>query len=201
MGSLQSLQIGDNGSSGDSSGASGLQQVEVSVGSYLSIGDNVVLITNPKHIVVQYPVAQSYSSHLAVGQAVSVNVTAYPSRTFKGQVAYISPVVQSTGYVYKVRAKLDNPDMQLKSGMHVMVTQTLQANRETLAVPSLSLMPALNGYQVYTIIDNKVNSNPVTVGNHYDTWVEVTSGLKLGEKIITEGQAKVGPGQPVKIVN
>jgi membrane fusion protein (multidrug efflux system) len=46
--------------------------------------------------------------------------------------------------------------------------------------------------------DNKVDIRKVTVGDRSgDMWV-VSSGLKVGERVITDGFMKVGPGSPVK---
>ena len=84
--------------------------------------------------------------------------------------------------------------------MNAVVTQTLRADRKILAVPGISLVPSLSGYDVYKIDDSKVKAVPVQVGERYDTLVTITSGIQPGDEIIVSDIEKVHPGSPVKVV-
>ncbi|MFL6565081.1 MAG: efflux transporter periplasmic adaptor subunit, partial [Burkholderiales bacterium] len=57
------------------------------------------------------------------------------------------------------------------------------------------------GKLVYVVgAENKAEPRPIQVGEWSgdNEWI-VTSGLKAGEKVITDGLMKLGPGAPVRI--
>lgn len=172
----------------------------VSVGSYLTLGSNIVILSNPDKVVVQYQVPQEQSAYLKLGQSVTINSTAYPDQTFKGQVDYISPIVYQSSRAFEVRAAVANKKHLLKSGMNMIVSQVLEKNRKVLAVPGLSLVPSFAGYNVYSVEKGKVQLLPVKVGERYGTWVVVESGLSAGQKIIVSDVGQVEPGNKAQVM-
>jgi membrane fusion protein (multidrug efflux system) len=68
-------------------------------------------------------------------------------------------------------------------------------------IPQKAVMDLQGSFQVAVVgADNKVEIRKVTVSDRTgELWV-ISSGLKLGERVVTEGIQKVGPGSPVKPV-
>lgn len=176
-------------------------ETQLAVGSYLNVGDPVVMLTDPRHVIVQYQIPQQYAATLRMGQAAFVTTTAYPNVSFKANVAYISPIILQTGAVYSVRARVEDDQHRLSPGMTVIVTQIINPHRQVLSVPGLSLMPAFNGYNVYMVQDGRVRSIPVTIGERFGPDVAILSGLTEGQKIIIEGQQNVDPGSAVNVAS
>jgi multidrug efflux pump subunit AcrA (membrane-fusion protein) len=174
---------------------------EINVGSYLEAGDPIVFISNPSHVVVEYQVAQSVSQHVALDQMVTVHSSAYPGKIFQGNIVFISPIVYQSSRAFIVRAAIENLDHALKSGMNVTVNHVLVPHRSVLVVPGIDLVPSFSGYNVYTVEDNKVQIVPVSVGERADTLVEITKGLKAGDRIIVSDTDNVEVGQTVKEAN
>lgn len=173
---------------------------QIAVGAYLQVGAPIAVLSDTKDVIVQYQVPQDYSQDLHLGQKVLVQTSAYPKHTFHGTVHYLSPTILSDTQAYIVRAVIENPKAKLKSGMNAMVTQTLRADRKILAVPGISLVPSLTGYDVYMVDNSKVKAVPVQVGQRYNTLVAITSGIQAGDEIIVSGIEKVHPGASVKVV-
>lgn len=195
MGALQTL----NGNS--SLSALSETNTLIALGSYLQVGDSIAIITDPNSLIVQYQLPQSVGPHLKLAQSVSILTTAYPNKTFPGVVTYISPVILQTGYVYTIRAKIQSHQDMLTPGMKVLATQTLMPQRLVLAVPGISLLPSLNGYSVGMVVHGKVKTIPVTIGQRFGDWVEITKGLAAGDKIIVQGLAQIDAGSSVKVVS
>lgn len=170
-------------------------------GAFLNSGDPIVLISNPDNMRVVYLVPQIYSQKIKYGQAVKVTSTAYPKATFQGKVNFISPIVNQVSQSYEVRAKIDNDNRKLRAGMNVFVTQMLDKNRQVIAIPGIAITPSLTGNQVYVVTKGKVAAKQVTIGARFGTMVEITSGLKAGDRVIVVGVAKVHPGSKVKVVS
>jgi len=73
--------------------------------------------------------------------------------------------------------------------------------RGVIVVPRTAVVRIEDGYQVYVVTqkgaENIVESRPVTLGPADNGLVVITSGLSPVERIVTVGQAKVNPGEPV----
>ncbi len=173
---------------------------QIAPGAFVQIGTAIAPLVNSHHILVQYLLPQQYSGELKLGQQVQVTTSAYPNKIFKGEVTFISPVVDSMSQSYEVRAAIDNSNSQLKSGMSVAVTHTLAPHHQVLAIPGLSLVPTIDGYSVYTVVNNKIKSVPVKIGSRHDTLIAITSGLSAGQKIVVSGMQNVHLGSLVKVV-
>jgi membrane fusion protein (multidrug efflux system) len=66
-------------------------------------------------------------------------------------------------------------------------------------VPARSLVPVLDGEQVYTVVEGKALAVPVVIGQHAKNEVQIIRGLSLNATVITDGQQKVKNGTPVKV--
>lgn len=171
----------------------------LTVGSYLSIGSPIAILSNNQNILVQYQVPEIYSAAIKIGQPVTVRFLSFPKRAFLGNVTYISPIVYQNTQAYNVQARIRDPNHVLRSGMNASITQTINPNRRILTVPGLALVPSLSGYSVYTVDSSKVKAVPVTIGERFKDLVAIKAGLKPGDIIIANGSLNAQPGMTVKV--
>jgi membrane fusion protein (multidrug efflux system) len=97
-----------------------------------------------------------------------------------------------------VRARVANPQLLLIPGGLVVVTVERGAPQSALTVPqSAVLLDQAGRYVLVVDADKKVEQRRINTGIEQGRDVVVTSGLKEGELVITEGLQKVRPGQIV----
>lgn len=186
----------DNGNSFNS-----LKDVtQLSVGSYVKVGQVLAELVDRQHLLMQYTLPQSLLGQTKIGQKVELSTSSYPNEIFPGKVIYRSPTVNSTTRTFKVLTTIVNHEERLSPGMMMAVKQVVNPSREMLVIPAISLVPTIEGYQVYEIEDGKVTAKNVTVGAHYGDEVEVTKGLKSGDTVISAGMNKVVEGDHVTVV-
>lgn len=108
----------------------------------------------------------------------------------------ISP---STG-TREARAELPNPEGALRPGQFVRVVLRGATRPDAVTVPQRAVLEGPKGKFVYVVSEkNLAEARPVEAGEWSgENWV-ITSGLKPGERVITDGVMKLGPGAPVKI--
>ena len=97
-----------------------------------------------------------------------------------------------------------------------MVTQILNPTRQVLALPGLALLGDPNGFYVFLVkkSDEKnteknteknnqfqVLTRRVVVGEQFDSWIEIKSGLTTLDSVVIEGQQKIHEGQWVRPIN
>ena len=95
---------------------------------------------------------------------------------------------------------MPNPDGTLRPGQFVRVVLRGVTRPNAVTVPQRAVLEGPQGKFVY-VVDDKgtAQPRPVEAGEWAEnTWV-ITAGLKAGERVITDGVLKLGPGAPVKI--
>lgn len=100
-----------------------------------------------------------------------------------------------------VRTRFKNPKALLLPGQFVNVVIQKGDERQSVVVPSLSVLYDKQGYYVLVVNDKDiVEARYIKEGLKTAETVEVLSGVNAGERVITEGLQKAIPGKPVKPV-
>jgi membrane fusion protein (multidrug efflux system) len=100
----------------------------------------------------------------------------------------------------EARAELPNAEGTLSPGQFVRVILHGAVRPKALLVPQRAVLEGPQGKFVYLVNDkNLAEARPVRAGEWSgDSWI-IIEGLKGGERVITDGLMKLGPGAPVKI--
>jgi|TARA_R100000687_G_scaffold144_2_gene132 membrane fusion protein (multidrug efflux system) len=172
---------------------------EISAGSLVSPGDVFTTLDDIKPIKVDFSVPERYFASIAVDQEVITRSRAYPGEQFVGRISSIDSRVDPVTRSVKVRAKIDNDDERLRPGMLLQIT-LLRSIDEALLLPEKALIPIQNRQYVYVLTpDNRARQKEVTIGRRKPGIVEITDGLKPGEKVIIEGIVRLRDGVPVSV--
>jgi membrane fusion protein (multidrug efflux system) len=113
-------------------------------------------------------------------------------------VDFTSSSIDTETGTLQARAIVKNPDRRLVPGQFVRATVTGLTLDDAIVVPEAALMQGPQGQFVYTV--NSTGSaeiRPVELSRQIESGWIVSSGLKAGDKIVTEGVIKVRPGAPV----
>jgi membrane fusion protein, copper/silver efflux system len=132
--------------------------------------------------VFEYEAAQIH-----IGQAASMTMPYLPGRTFPGKVSYILPQVDAATRTLKVRIQFDNPGNQLKPEMFGDV-EFRMVSAGILTVPQSAVLNS--GLRQIVFVDRGngfLEPRNVKTGRQFDNRIEIVSGLKAGERIVTSG--------------
>lgn len=180
-------------------GVLGLRQI--SVGDYISAGQDLVGIVDLDPIKVDFRVPEVYLDLVKPGQRLAVTVDALPGKSFEGELYAIDPQLDVNGRAIVLRARAANPDGVLKPGLFARVQLIVERRDAALLVPEEALLPNPDGTTaVFKVVDGKVASVPVKTGLRQAAKVEVVDGLAAGDTVITAGQMKVHPGMAVQVL-
>jgi membrane fusion protein (multidrug efflux system) len=118
----------------------------------------------------------------------------------KGTLDFTDVRISPATGTREARAELPNAGGALSPGQFVRVILHGAVRPNALLVPQRAVLEGPQGKFVYLVNEqNQAESRPVQVGEWSgDAWI-ITEGLKGGERIITDGLMKLGPGAPVKI--
>ncbi len=126
------------------------------------------------------------------GDPATVEVDAYPGDLFKGQIARVSPVLDPATRTATMEVEIPNRDNRLKPGMYARVLLTIEERKDTTLVPKMAVVDFEGKRGVWMPDgDNKAQFHAVTLGIEApDRW-EILEGLKVGDRVVTEGAASV----------
>ena len=136
---------------------------------------------------------------LRVGQPVTVTVTAFPDKTFKGRIAVITPALEMQSRTAEIQISIPNPGYVLNPGMFGAAEILLRSNPAATLVPIQSLVKMGERDVVYVIKDNKAFARDVRKGLSKDSFVEIIQGVTAGEKVVTVGQDSLKDGGIVRL--
>jgi HlyD family secretion protein len=159
-------------------------------------GSVIGIIADMAEINAEVDVDETEIVNVKVGQEAVVRVDALPGREYKGKVVEVG----SSGYnranqpdvtFFKVKVLLDHPDDNLRARMSVRAEVRTASRPGALTVPIQAVVEreGEKGQKarkvVYLIAGGKAHERTVTTGISDETRVELTSGLKPGEQVVT----------------
>jgi len=196
------------------SGTIGIRQVDV--GDYLASGTVIATLQDISSLYVDFYIPEHAVPKVALGQAVQVEVSAYPGEQFPGSVSAINPKVENSTRNVLVRATLANPNGKLLPGMFTSLDVLLPNPAPQIVVPEGAITYTLYGNSVYAVAEKKTDGGevekdasgkPVLIaerrfvetGERRGGLVRVTKGLNAGEQVVSAGQLKLDNGTPIAI--
>jgi Cu(I)/Ag(I) efflux system membrane fusion protein len=122
-----------------------------------------------------------------LGQTVAVHINAYPEQAFKGKVSFIYPTLTTETRTAKLRIELPNLNGLLKPGIYGSVELTAADGKaERLAVPDSAILDSGTRQVVLVqLAAGRFEPRIVRLGRKADGYVEVLSGLTIGENVVT----------------
>lgn len=142
--------------------------------------------------------------HLKPGLPLSLTVEALPGRPFRGVISAIGAVADQNTRLFPVELTLKNPGRALRPGMIASLSLGDSAPREPVtAVPLAAVVRANDrnqGFAVMVIAGGKVNRRTVALGITFGDRIQILSGLRVGESIVSSGAALLQDGDRVEVI-
>jgi len=167
-------------------------QFDAKIGQIASPGTPLISIMSSTGYEVDAGVSETDVGKVAVGDAVTMTLDAFPNETFNGSVFYIAPSETNTGGVisYQVKISFAKDDPRLKSGLTANIEIQTKQDNGVLILPQYAILQNDNGTYVETLAGNgkTATTTPVTLGiQDQDGNVEILSGVTEGEQVINIG--------------
>jgi len=179
------------------SGIAGLRQV--SEGAFVAAGTDIARLDKIDVIKLDFRVPETYLARLAAGQPLHVVVDSYPDDQFSGQIYAIEPAIDEQTRTVLVRARVGNPELQLRPGMFARVNLQLGVREQAVWIPEEAIVPRGRDSFVFRIVDGKAQEVRVRLGARKVGEVEVLDGIATGDLVVTEGNHRLRPGAAVAV--
>jgi RND family efflux transporter MFP subunit len=143
------------------------------------------------------PVPEAYVRYIHLGDPVAVNVPSL-NRNFPGKVARFSTDVKEDTRTMHTEVDVPNLDHTLVPGLYADATIQLQRKTGALAVPLQALIREGDHATVYVVSpSNQIEVRPVVTGIETSDDMEIVSGVKEGDLVVTGDRSGLKAGQQV----
>jgi RND family efflux transporter MFP subunit len=157
----------------------------------------IVEIANLDRVELAANVPSEYLPRIKVSQAAAIGSDASGGETFRGTVIAIAPAVDPTTNAALVRMRIANPAHALKVGMYAEARVALAQHEHALVVPPAALVRDQRGTAVYQVAGDLAQRTEVKVGLEKPDAIEIVSGLKEGDSVLTS--SVYGLGEKAKL--
>lgn len=136
---------------------------------------------------------------VAVGQQATITLPSAPGRTFEGRVDSVVPYLEGRTRTGRVRVRLRNPDLALKPAMYATVVLRRELG-ERLVVPEEAVLYAGERSFVFLDLgDGRLDPTAVETGLRSRDEVEILSGVREGDAVVTSGNFLVAAESRLKL--
>lgn len=160
----------------------------ITPGQVVTTGDELLVTSNLASVWVNAAVNERDVPRIYVGKAASVSLPSGGGASLSGKVTMIGDVVDPQTRTLPVRILVNNPGSKLRPGMFVSASITQPDTRTATFVPQDALQD-VNGFRVVFTTQDGVNfrATPVKTGALSGDMVEITDGLKTGDRVVSRG--------------
>ena len=170
-------------------------RIDASVGEYVNTSNTVAVISDPRELKVEIMVGESDISIMKLNTQVNVYVKSVSLDPFIGTISSIASVLAADSNMYPVTITLDNVKEEVKSGMYAEVSITASGVQSALCIPLSSIIPDDGVNVVYSVTEEngemRASRVEVKTGINDGGYVQILSGLKAGDKVVTLGNTLI----------
>ena len=172
-------------------------EVNTNPGEFISSGAPVVSLLDTQSFEIEASVPSKYVRVLEPGLEVTGITEA--GEDLELRVRVLLPVEETATRTRPVRFSsprlIDMPTVAI--GQSITVSIPISAPREVLSVPKDALVQARGGWTVFVAEDGQAQPRMVEIGVALGDRFEVLGGLAEGDIVVTRGNERLRPGQPI----
>jgi len=158
----------------------------------------VVNIEDASVLYVDVDIPEIYASYIEEGLLADIKFSGHSEKIYRGLIESVSSRINTEKRSLAARVRLENLDLKLLPGTLLEITINYN-ERNSLGIPDTSVILEGNKVYIYKVDkDNLTKKIEVSIGTRNEGYLEVISGISLGETIVAEGLKKVRPNGKIK---
>ena len=175
-----------------------VQKKHVSVGDFVTPGQPMFEVVALGQLRAYLPFPETLARRIAPGQPVTLSLPTREDAVVEAQVAEIRPMVGVASSAIEAIVVFQNPGDWMP-GASVRGRVIIERHDTSLVVPEAGVVQRPAGDVVYVVEADAAREHRVETGVRRDGWVEVLSGLEVGQTIATDGAGFLTDGAAVRV--
>ena len=179
------------------SGKIGLRSI--SVGEYITPSKNIARLVSTDPVKITFSIPEKYAGSIKMNTTISFTV-AGSKNEYKGIIYAVEPGIDIATRTLQLKATASNSRGDLLPGSFAKIDLPLMNVNDAILIPTESIIPVLMGKKVFISSNGIATEVMVETGTRTEKSVLITSGLKVGDTVLTTGIMSLKKDAPV-IVN
>ena len=172
-----------------------LTYVNNQIGSQVSAGTQIAIVSDLSHFKILAEIADSYAEKLSSGAKAIIKIG---QLQLEGTVVNITPSVKNGVINFTVMLK-DSGNSRLRSGLKTDVYVTHGIQDDVLRIPNSTYYIGAGEYELWVVKNGEAEKKKIKLGESSFEYVEVISGLEKGEQVIISDMNQYKNKQKLKI--
>ncbi len=170
------------------------------VGDLATANQPLLTVMNISKLIAKGHLPQSEAAQLKVGNHAEIRVPGLED-AIEGKVTLVSPALDPGSTTLEVWVEARKPSTHLRPGISVQVAITAKTDKNAVVIPAGTVFknPEGGDYVLLAGTDEKAHLKTVHVGIRNTESVEIASGIKEGDPVITSGGYAVPDGTKIKV--
>ena len=163
---------------------------EIKEGAEVRERQTLITLPDTSRMKVIVRIHEAAATKISMGLPATVEIEGHPGRVFTGAVTKVAELADSQNRwlnpdlkEYETEITLDEPDLGLKPGVTARARIHIEDVTGALAVPVQAVFSSGNRHYVFRDSGRTVEAVPVVLGSSSDQFVQITEGLKEGDRI------------------
>jgi RND family efflux transporter MFP subunit len=175
------------------------------IGDLINAGSNANARTDLFHMAqpgvlrVYVNVPEEYSQATTPGLTADLTLAEFPGQRFTGKLVRTAEAINYTTRTLLAEVDVNNPSGQLLSGAYAEVHFKVPGHVSTYILPVDTLLFRKEGLNVAIVENGKAKLVPVMPGRDFGNTIEIVSGLKGNESVISSPPDSIVTGETVQI--
>jgi len=178
------------------------------VGDTVSTQSALFVVGDLNNLRVETYVPERFVSSIRNGLRAEVTLESIPGETFFAEIVEVNPVLEPASRTLRIQLRFINRqgipvfDPRIKAGMFATLSLVTMTRTDVPVIPRLAAINTYGSWIVFTVDENNIaRRNVVELGLENEEEVEVTNGIFVGDKVVSQGQNFLSDGDPVRIVD
>ncbi len=177
-----------------------VRRMDAKIGLQLSMGDPIAEILELDRLKGVIGIPESDITAARKLDRVEITIQALNNRKISAKTHFLSPSPETIARLYNLELVIDNKAGDIFAGMFIRADIVKQTIENTLAIPFYSVISRNDEQFVYIEEDGVAKKRTIQLGIMEKWMVQITDGLKPGDRLIIEGHRDVENDQKVKVI-
>ena len=169
-------------------------------GTQLASGSNVVMLMDYSTMTIEVNLPEKFISDVQIDQDVRITNYTLPNDTLTGKVKELSPAISTETRTFKGVIEVSNPELKLRPGMFAKADIVMAKHDSVIVIPKDIIISSQRGKSVFIVDNGTANEKRITIGFENQNEAEITSGLKVNDRLVIKGFETLKNRSKVKIV-
>ena len=174
-----------------------IDAMDLKVGEAVMPGMSGIRVINASKLKAKALIAESYAGRVNQGDQVTIVLPDLPD-TISTRISFASKTIEPASRSFNVEVKLPS-NRTYRPNMLAVFKIVDYENDKALIIPVNAILKSENGEYVYIAENGKAKRVTVQSGKVSEGKVEILSGLKPGDQVITSGIQDMSEGDIIKI--